>query len=147
MSKCPYCGKRVYFAERQLCEGKEFHGSCALKYIKEKKDQKREWLPESAKQNLQNVVPTPEAPQAPQAPQATPSAPPKEVPIPSAPSISASGYLIFGPPGVGKGTQCELLVEKTNVVHISTGDILREAVRAGTELGQSRINHVFWGSC
>jgi len=41
MSKCPQCGKRVYFAERQLCEGREFHGSCALKYMKEKKGAKK----------------------------------------------------------------------------------------------------------
>jgi adenylate kinase len=43
--------------------------------------------------------------------------------------------VIFGRQGAGKGTQCEKLVEHYGAVHISTGDILREAVAAGTELG------------
>lgn len=44
--------------------------------------------------------------------------------------------LIFvGPPGSGKGTQAHLLCERLNLVHISTGDILREAVRIGTPAG------------
>jgi adenylate kinase len=43
--------------------------------------------------------------------------------------------VIMGPPGVGKGTQSHAIVEKKNVVHISTGDILRMAIRRGTELG------------
>jgi len=45
--------------------------------------------------------------------------------------------LIFlGPPGSGKGTQAKLLSEKLGVLHLSTGDILREAVREGTPLGR-----------
>jgi adenylate kinase len=44
--------------------------------------------------------------------------------------------LLFGAPGVGKGTQAKLLSSKFNIPHISTGDILREAVKNQTELGK-----------
>lgn len=43
--------------------------------------------------------------------------------------------LIFGPPGVGKGTQAKIISKKFNIPHISTGDILRAAVKEGSELG------------
>lgn len=43
--------------------------------------------------------------------------------------------VIFGRQGAGKGTQCARLVERYGVVHISTGDMLRSAVAAGTDLG------------
>jgi adenylate kinase len=45
-------------------------------------------------------------------------------------------FLIFGPPGSGKGTQSVKLAEKFNLVHLSTGDMLREEVAAGTPLGK-----------
>ncbi len=46
-------------------------------------------------------------------------------------------YLIlFGAPGVGKGTQAKLLSQKYHIPQISTGDMLREAIRQGTELGK-----------
>ncbi len=43
--------------------------------------------------------------------------------------------ILFGPPGVGKGTQAKLLVEEFHSAHISTGDLLREAMKKQTPLG------------
>ena len=45
-------------------------------------------------------------------------------------------FLIFGPPGSGKGTQSVRLAEKYNLTHLSTGDMLRAEISAGTELGK-----------
>ena len=45
-------------------------------------------------------------------------------------------HIIFlGPPGVGKGTQANMLVEKYPIVKISTGDLLRESIKIGSNLG------------
>ncbi len=44
--------------------------------------------------------------------------------------------VLFGPPGSGKGTQAEKLVEKYNLFHISTGDMFRYELKNNTELGQ-----------
>lgn len=45
-------------------------------------------------------------------------------------------YILFGPPGAGKGTQATAMVEKYNLHHISTGALLRKEIAAGTELGK-----------
>ena len=45
--------------------------------------------------------------------------------------------VIFGAPGSGKGTQSEKIVEKYNLDHISTGDVLRAEIAAGSELGKT----------
>ncbi|MBI4568458.1 MAG: adenylate kinase [Planctomycetes bacterium] len=45
-------------------------------------------------------------------------------------------YVFLGPPGVGKGTQAKGFAQRRGVPHVSTGDILREAVRAKTPVGQ-----------
>lgn len=44
--------------------------------------------------------------------------------------------ILFGAPGVGKGTQAKILSKKLNIAHISTGDILRQAFKEQTELGK-----------
>ncbi len=43
--------------------------------------------------------------------------------------------VLFGPPGAGKGTQAEKLIEKYNLVHLSTGDIFRSNIKGETSLG------------
>ncbi len=48
--------------------------------------------------------------------------------------------ILIGPPGVGKGTQAGYLVESKHLVHISTGDMLREAVRSQSTLGRKIEN-------
>ncbi|MCK9408196.1 MAG: adenylate kinase [Bacteriovoracaceae bacterium] len=43
--------------------------------------------------------------------------------------------ILFGPPGVGKGTQAKILSERFHIPHISTGDMLREEIKHQTDLG------------
>lgn len=48
----------------------------------------------------------------------------------------ATFIVLLGPPGVGKGTQAKILSEKTNLVHVSSGDLFRENFKKETELGK-----------
>ena len=50
--------------------------------------------------------------------------------------------ILMGPPGAGKGTQAVNLVKRYNVLHISTGDMFREAVKEGTPLGKESKSYM-----
>ena len=50
--------------------------------------------------------------------------------------------LVVGPPGVGKGTQSKLLAQKSNKLHISTGDFIRDSIKNGTALGKMASSYV-----
>ncbi len=54
--------------------------------------------------------------------------------------------IILGAPGSGKGTQAKFIVKKYNIPQISTGDLLRNAVKAGTELGIKAQNYMNTGN-
>lgn len=53
--------------------------------------------------------------------------------------------VLFGPPGAGKGTQSEKLINKYKLVHLSTGDLLRTEIAGGTELGLSAKRYMDTG--
>ena len=50
--------------------------------------------------------------------------------------------VLLGPPGAGKGTQAERLAQEGNLVHVAVGEILRQAIRANTELGVEAQKYV-----
>jgi len=54
--------------------------------------------------------------------------------------------ILLGPPGSGKGTQAEKLNDDLGLIRLSTGDMLREAVRNGTELGKIALGYMNEGS-
>lgn len=45
-------------------------------------------------------------------------------------------FIIFGPPGAGKGTQAKKVADHFQIIHLSTGKMFRDAINAGTELGK-----------
>jgi len=53
--------------------------------------------------------------------------------------------ILLGPPGVGKGTQAGMVAKKRGIAHISTGEMFREAVAAGTELGKKAHQYMAAG--
>lgn len=55
-------------------------------------------------------------------------------------------YILFGPPGAGKGTQASAMVEKYNLKHLSTGELLRKEIAEGTELGKKAKSLIDAGS-
>ena len=53
--------------------------------------------------------------------------------------------VIFGAPGSGKGTQSDKLIEHYKLFHISTGDVLRDNIKRGTELGKIAKGYIDQG--
>ena len=58
------------------------------------------------------------------------------------PLTRKKAIILLGPPGAGKGTQAKTLSQRLKIVHISTGDILREAIKGNTSLGQEAAKYV-----
>lgn len=54
----------------------------------------------------------------------------------SGPSAGPRALVLLGPPGAGKGTQAKVIAQRLGIPHLSTGDMFREQVARGTELGQ-----------
>ena len=50
--------------------------------------------------------------------------------------------VLLGPPGAGKGTQAKILAERLKISHISTGDLLRDNVKSGTDLGKEAKDYM-----
>lgn len=59
--------------------------------------------------------------------------------------LASRRILVIGPPGAGKGTQCKILSDRYGTEHISTGELLREAVDTGTPLGRAVRHYVAEG--
>jgi adenylate kinase len=54
----------------------------------------------------------------------------------------ATYIVLLGPPSVGKGTQAEILAQKTGLMHISSGDLFRENIKNSTELGKQAKSYM-----
>jgi len=54
--------------------------------------------------------------------------------------------VLLGAPGAGKGTQCKRIVDKYDLLHLSSGDILRQQSAEGTELGQKAQSYMDSGA-
>jgi cytidylate kinase len=54
--------------------------------------------------------------------------------------------VLFGPPGAGKGTQSERLIQKYGLIHLSTGDIFRANIKGETELGKLAKSYMDQGA-
>ena len=60
--------------------------------------------------------------------------------------IQMKNIVIFGAPGSGKGTQSDMLIEHYGLGHISTGDVLRNEIKKGTELGKTAQSYIDGGN-
>ena len=60
--------------------------------------------------------------------------------------MSYKNLIIMGPPGAGKGTQSEKIVASLDIPHISTGDMFREAIKSGSELGNLAASYINQGN-
>ena len=60
--------------------------------------------------------------------------------------VTMKNIVIFGAPGSGKGTQSDLLIEHYGLGHISTGDVLRNEIKKGTELGKTAQAYIDKGN-
>ncbi len=54
--------------------------------------------------------------------------------------------VLFGPPGAGKGTQSERIIDKYDLIHLSTGDLFRKHIGEGTDLGQLAQQYIEEGN-
>ncbi len=60
--------------------------------------------------------------------------------------VNMKNIVIFGAPGSGKGTQSDLIIEHYGLEHISTGDVLRNEIKKGTELGKTAQSFIDKGN-